>query len=272
MVGGATFQERELSCFASRTVLWRTMASERLPSTNGEQMQRLQRSAYLQACCASLDAELVAFHEHIFPTPSATAWRLSTFRHFKKLVRSSWPSVGVHPYGSFATGLFLPERSVLGLPPLSPLQGPSDPYERSDMDVVICGSSVPDISIQHLLAVLERQLSLSDFVRSSSVIPNARVPLVKFTTTPAFGGFAFDVSFNEQSGLRGTKHVRRLLKQAGEAEQRVPRLILLVKFWLRRKGLMGVPKGGMGGLLVVCMVVSFFQVRFSCAESRWDWS
>jgi non-canonical poly(A) RNA polymerase PAPD5/7 len=90
--------------------------------------------------------------------------------------------------------------------------------------------------------------------------------VVKFK---AAGGsdIAIDISLNQQSGLDAGPIVRQLLNSAGNSTAKC--LIMAIKAFLVQRGLHEVFSGGLSSYSVICMVISFLQVRASPA-SRHD--
>lgn len=204
-----------------------------------------------------LDAEIDAFSSYISPTRSEIAFRHSIVVLFTRVVRALWPTALVHVFGSLATKFFLPTRSVVLLP-----RTRAEVFSCSDIDVVVMCSSIKQLSSHFILHTLRDALISTGFTTSSlsQVVINARVPLVKFTSTTAFGSLAFDVSFNSMHGPLGASRMHELLEELGDYA-RVRKLLLVLKMWLSGEGLMDVRKGGLGGMSLSSMVVLFFQVR-----------
>lgn len=136
-----------------------------------------------------------------------------------------------------------------------------------------------DMSIRsptvQLLEILKRRLHTVELAEPSSmrVLSNPRVPLVKFCTTEAFGSFSFDVSLNDafdecgapnsngSAGARVSLRLMRDLEEGGDLE-RLKRLVMFFKVFLDCHGWNSARDGGLGGMSVFCLVVSFLQVRF----------
>lgn len=124
------------------------------------------------------------------------------------------------------------------------------------------------ISVQSTIDTLRHLLISLDITTPSQVraVHGAKVPILKFRTTPALGNFAIDISFNLDNGPAGAREQLRLLQEIGPSTaERVSCLVVTLKAFLTAKGLMEVRDGGIGGLTLFCMIVAFFQVSQSSA-------
>ena len=175
---------------------------------------------------------------------------------------------------------------------------------HSDIDLVVLCPSFPSpplkptSSLLHSLASLLLTTSLAD-PSSLLVIAKSRVPIVKFTTR--HGGFAVDLSVNQKNGVDAAGGVRQLLEdysfrlpdhvehgstdnkkekekeeetEEGEVESLIVdhgvarSLVLLVKAFLNQRGMNEVFTGGLGSYSIICLVVSFLQVRLPLLPAR----
>lgn len=213
----------------------------------------------------SLDEELDAFVTWTRPTNAEHQLRLLAFRCFQTLVKAVWPSATCELFGSMATGLYLPDGCALPVDMLSSVRLTRSAC--SDFDVVIFDSRLMATPSVSLLRTLRDALLRAGFAQPSDVrlVENAKVPLVKFRSTRKFGSFDFDVSFNSPKGPMGARESLRLLEELERKEagnrQRARMMILLLKVLLAHAGLNEVRYGGLGGLSIFCMGVSFVQAR-----------
>lgn len=183
------------------------------------------------------------------------------------------------------------------------------PFRKpSDIDLVVLSPSMPSPPAKPSSSLLHRLASLlltSSLAEPSSllVIAKARVPIVKFVTR--YGGFSVDISVNQKGGVDAAMRVRNLLEQHASRDQDwvepgVPQkgkgkgkgreieqeeekeaaepvdygvarsLVLMVKAFLNQRGMNEVFTGGLGSYSIICLVISFLQVRplllpsFSC--------
>jgi DNA polymerase sigma len=73
------------------------------------------------------------------------------------------------------------------------------------------------------------------------------------------GRFAVDISLNQGNGVKAGRIVNRLLKQLPALQS----LVMVIKLFLSQRSLNEVYTGGLGSYAIVCMSVSFLQVRDS---------
>ncbi|KPV74032.1 uncharacterized protein RHOBADRAFT_16378 [Rhodotorula graminis WP1] len=178
-----------------------------------------------------LDEEVAAFVASVRPTKGEQRLRLAALTCLTKVVATLWPTAAVELFGSMATGLYLPH----GVRPLL------------------------------LLRTLRNALLASHLASTGRLVSHAKVPLVKLVTAPSFGSFAIDVSFNADKGPKGARESLRLLQELETRREgdkmRAKALVFVLKAFLDAQGLNEVRYGGLGGLGIFCLAVSFIQVR-----------
>ncbi|KAL8277224.1 hypothetical protein RQP46_010397 [Phenoliferia psychrophenolica] len=116
--------------------------------------------------------ELDAFRLYIQPTQDEMNLRIAVVALFQRLVTALWPDAQCGLFGSCATGLFLPD---------------------GDIDLAILSRSLLPLPTTNILATLSRALLSSSFASSVRQIPEARVPIIKFTTTSRYGAVQCDL-------------------------------------------------------------------------------
>ncbi len=87
------------------------------------------------------------------------------------------------------------------------------------------------------------------------VIPNTRVPLVKFTHGPS--NVQIDVCFNQKTGVQAAQLMHRYM----DALPPLRPLTFVLKYFLAARGLNQPYSGGMGSFMLQMMIVSFLQHR-----------
>ncbi|GAA5865389.1 hypothetical protein JCM8547_005079 [Rhodosporidiobolus lusitaniae] len=190
-----------------------------------------------------LDNEIKAFAAWSRPSRGEHAFRLQVYACFERLVERLWPGAKVQLFGSSVTGLYLP---------------------HGDFDVVISHNPLSRIPTSNILRSLSNAVTSSGFgTGRPEMVTTAKVPILKFSTAPAYGSYRFDVSFNGSNGPAGAKESMRLLseieaKKKG-GKERVKNLIMVVKALLDSLELNEVKHGGLGGLSVFCMCMGFIQ-------------
>ncbi|GAA5909410.1 uncharacterized protein JCM6883_003931 [Sporobolomyces salmoneus] len=202
---------------------------------------------------AAIDEELEAFVEWIRPREWETKVRHSVVKCFEQVVNKMMLSVASR------LGCTCPTRV--------------------DFDIVIQDESFKGQQPTSYFNQLRSALETSGFSPKTSIrlILNARVPLIKFTTSSNFGSFKFDVSFSsggKMNGPEGAKISLKLLKELEDrGENRRNRgkaLIWIIKLLIEARGLNEVKNGGLGGFSVLCLCVWFMQVRGSSSSSLFD--
>lgn len=105
-------------------------------------------------------------------------------------------------------------------------------------------------------------LQLSTLVRSCQSI-DAKVPILKMQLTTRYGGFDVDFSFGNNNGVEGARVMNRLLADMSAAGDgaRVERLVYMIKLLLSEKRLNETRFGGLGGMSIFLLVVSFVQMQ-----------
>ncbi|KAF8820349.1 polynucleotide adenylyltransferase [Cardiosporidium cionae] len=142
-----------------------------------------------------------------------------------------WNCSEMHIFGSWVTGLSLP-----------------------DGDLDICLLNIPgDVKMNlKLFAYLLCKLRIA---QSIELVTSARVPIVKFIDRET--GILADVSINQPSSVSSSDF---LISQLQKFKHLSP-LILLVKLFLRLRGLNDTYSGGIGSYLLSCMVLNFLQLH-----------
>lgn len=136
----------------------------------------------------SLNREITSFVSYISPTHKEHATRTHIVELIRRAVVNQWKDAQVVPFGSFETGLYLPNGSVafcfgfcgqvtnrLVFLCARPL--------RRDIDLVISSSTMDrqnKVTVLHTLASVLRRANLAENIQ---VIAKAKVPIVKFISS-----------------------------------------------------------------------------------------
>ncbi|GAA5949280.1 hypothetical protein JCM3765_003358 [Sporobolomyces pararoseus] len=196
----------------------------------------------------AIDEEIGAFIDWIRPRQWEHQLRQEILGCFNKLVNKVWPTAKVYPFGSFKTGVYMPD---------------------SDFDIVISDANLSALPPHTYFSLLRSALTTSGFADRNSIktITNARVPLIKFKSSSEFGSFRFDVSFSSGGKMNGPEGATVSLRLLAELEDRGERrreraetLIWIIKNMLENQRLHEVKHGGLGGFSVLCLCVWFMQV------------
>jgi non-canonical poly(A) RNA polymerase PAPD5/7 len=184
-----------------------------------------------------LHEEIQAYYRTVQPTPESHSLRFNLLHKVRSLVQSLWPQARVEPFGSFATGLYLP---------------------TSDMDIVILGQ-------WEVLPLRTLERSLESLAKPGSVeVIHATVPLVKYCDLES--NISVDISFNSLSGPQAAQ-VIKMFKQQFPI---IPQLVSIVKQFLLERDLGQVFTGGLSSYAVTILVISFLQLhprRDPCSDN-----
>lgn len=124
------------------------------------------------------------------------------------------------------------------------------PFICSDIDLVLCGkwSQLPFGDLSDAL-----QGSNVALPGSLKVLERAAVPIIKMADSHT--GIKVDISFNMANGLRAAE----LIKHFKKRYPALPKLIYVLKQFLRQRDLNEVYIGGLSSYALILMVVSFLQ-------------
>lgn len=94
---------------------------------------------------------------------------------------------------------------------------------------------------------------------------------MKFTSSPLLGALLVDISFNSTNGPEGAKKMKEMLTKLESAVAlRATTLVYLLKFFMERRRLSEVRVGGLSGMTLFCMIISYFQVSARAKASASD--
>ncbi|KAF8821238.1 Dna-directed Dna polymerase [Cardiosporidium cionae] len=166
--------------------------------------------------------------------------RLRILAQMKVVSRMIWPKSSVHSFGSFYTGLTLP---------------------NGDLDICIRnveGRRRNNLTV--LATFLQRyQLAMSGSV---SLILDARVPIIKFMDRSS--GIRVDVCIDEESALRTSEFVREQLKRYPHLRP----LIIFSKLFLQQRQFGDTFTGGVGSYLLFVMCLAFLQLNANLSSYK----
>jgi len=176
-----------------------------------------------------LHEEIVSFLHWLSPTQHEVDLRYSIIAQLRGALIDTHrdPRARATLFGSSCCGLALP---------------------WADIDINV--SSDWYRTIDALAARVPRNLFQIGFV-----VRHARVPVIKCVHKES--SISVDITLNTFSGPRTTRAMRNLLHDYPVARP----LIVLVKYFLRQRNLVEVPKGGISSFSLCCMVVVFLQRR-----------
>ncbi|EDX14313.1 inactive non-canonical poly(A) RNA polymerase protein Trf4-2 [Drosophila simulans] len=179
-----------------------------------------------------LHQEIEQFYNYIRSTPTEFCLRAGAVRRIEDVVLSIWPSAFVDLFGSFRTGLNLPD---------------------SDIDLVVYYR----FWNPRLLHELQNELVSQGVTDPDTVtvLDKASVPVVKFTDR--ISRIRFDVTFNSvASGVQAAELIKDFIRQFPE----LPKLVMVLKQFLSLHGFNEVyNSGGVSSYALTLMVISFLQ-------------
>lgn len=201
------------------------------------------------AQCLRLHNEILDFYEFVAPQAFEQTAR-------KKLVGRISQALGkirlfetdsgsIQCFGSYPAGLYLPTADM-------DLVYVSDGHFRG-------GPPTPEVSVgpqrvKQILQKVARQLDKAHILAARpNLIHKARVPIIKFQDSVT--GLDVDISFENLGGVQAQATFEFYKETYGDMVY----LVALVKQFLVMRGLNEVHTGGLGGLSVICLVVSYLH-------------
>lgn len=183
-----------------------------------------------------LHEELCGLVLWLDPTPEELLLRQRVIAKVKIVAQALWPECSVLSFGSYYTGLWLP---------------------NGDMDISIMGVEGPQIFNLRMLTVCLTRLGIPLAVE---VISSARVPIVKYIDSES--GISVDLSLNTDSAVDTTEYVVAQL----QAYPWLRPLILIMKLYLQQRNLGETYRGGVGSYLLFVLCLSFLQQHRSLSS------
>lgn len=199
-----------------------------------------------------LHEEINHFYEYILPTPCEHAVRTEVVKRAENLIKAIWPQALVEIFGSFRTGLFLPNSDI-------------DLVVLGEYDSALATALLLPVSLslraghwEHLpLRTLETELVARGVAEENKVrvVDGASVPIVKYTDRET--KIKVDLSFNNQNGVHSAELIKRLKRDfAG-----LGKLFIVLKQFLVQRDLNQVFTGGISSYSLSLMCISFLQMH-----------
>ncbi|XP_016982020.1 inactive non-canonical poly(A) RNA polymerase protein Trf4-2 [Drosophila rhopaloa] len=181
-----------------------------------------------------LHQEIEQFYSYIQSTPTEFYFRAEAVRRIEDVVLAIWPGACVEVFGSFRTGLNLPDSDIDLVVHYGHYWNPGTPLHELESELVARGVPEPD---------------------TVCVLDKASVPVVKFTERVS--RIKFDVTFNAAaSGVQAAELIKEFIRQFPE----LPKLVMVLKQFLSLQGLNEVySSGGVSSYALTLMVISFLQ-------------
>lgn len=211
----------------------------------------------------ALHNEIVNFCKLMEPQANEMEQRGDLVKRFTRLVQDTFENAEVNVFGSQETGLYLPSSDIDIAIQLSQKDAEKSKdesegaegkrtkeQEQKDMDNWDAPRGSP---LDRLEAALrEHWIEELSYLE---VIPNTRVPLVKFTHGPT--NISVDVCFNQTSGVQAAKLMRCYM----DALPPLRPLTFVLKYFMASRGLNQPYTGGVGSYMLQLMIISFLQHR-----------
>lgn len=188
-----------------------------------------------------LHNEVLDFYDFVAPTDHDNDVREDLIDRVRSVVGGQFQAYrgDIRCFGSYPVKLYLP---------------------TADMDLVFVteehfrGGPAVLTASKNQMYNLARKLKERQVAVNTLVIPKARVPIIKFTDLRT--GLPVDISFENMSGLVAQGTLTGWVTKYGDS---FTYLVALTKQLLAMYGLNDNGTGGLGGLSICCLVVSFLQ-------------
>mmetsp|Transcript_91948 Transcript_91948/g.231189 ORF Transcript_91948/g.231189 Transcript_91948/m.231189 type:complete len:490 (-) Transcript_91948:113-1582(-) len=190
---------------------------------------------HLENVALRLHEELLDFDQFMKHTPEEIQARRDWVRTIGGVCRNLWPKSQIRIFGSFYTGLSLP---------------------NGDVDVAVLNVPCRPGTAMKILA---DTMLASGEISWLEIIESAKVPVMKVRSRSC--GLRADIVFNMQDGLQTSKFIRQSLKDFPQMRP----LLVFIKYFLLQRGLNDTFTGGMGSYLL-CNVVLHFLQRHPCMK------
>ncbi|KAJ3965614.1 hypothetical protein EV361DRAFT_966740 [Lentinula raphanica] len=215
----------------------KSLGNRKLPWLEGLDLSKCNNVAEL------LHKEVSAFTNWISPSPVEHEIRNLLIHQITTAIKRRFPDAEVHPFGSFATKLYLPS---------------------GDIDLVVLSQTMLMTDKHTVLRSLAEVIKRNGIAASVSVIAKARVPIIKFVTTN--GRIPVDVSINQENGIAGVEVVNGFLRNlhpssSPEGSLALRSLILFTKLFLAQRSMNSTFTGGLSSYSLLCLALSFLQMH-----------
>merc|ERR1719198_2134647 len=171
-------------------------------------------------------------------SPEEAEARRDWVRTIGNTARTLWPKCEVRVFGSFFTGLSLP---------------------NGDVDVAVLDVPCRPATAMKILA--DKMLAQEE-ISWLEIIESAKVPVAKLRSQSC--GLRADVVFNQPDGIKTSQFIRDRCKEYPQMRH----LLIFLKYFLLQRGLHETYTGGMGSYLLCSFVLHFLQRHPSMADPK----
>lgn len=201
-----------------------------------------QATLKISDCLIQLHEEMINFYDFIQATPTELQARADVIVRMKTIAQEIWPESTVSVFGSYETGLCLP---------------------NSDIDLLV--STGTDEPLEELINKFTFAVCKKGMASEINRILSAAVPILKMRDKSS--GVYLDICFNIVNGVQGVDVVKEYLQRYPQAKY----LICILKYFLKQRGLNDTYSGGVGSFLLFCMVICSIQQHPALRSERQDY-
>ncbi|KAF9011312.1 hypothetical protein BDQ17DRAFT_1272836 [Cyathus striatus] len=180
-----------------------------------------------------LHDEILEYVNYVGPTREEAALREGIFLAVQAVVKWRFPYAEVQRHGSAVTGLSLP---------------------GADIDVCV---TMRCYNVKSTLFTLKSALLGSSITNDVFVKHTARVPILTLTTLPEYGPVSVDLGINNDDGITSLGIISGYMQKMPALKP----LVLIMKGFLKQRGLADPSRGGIGSYAVILMCISFLQLN-----------
>jgi non-canonical poly(A) RNA polymerase PAPD5/7 len=190
-----------------------------------------------------LHNEILDFYDFVKPVTGECQTRMKIVERVQGCIgRYQFPpSFGsVRCFGSFPAGLYLP---------------------MADMDLVYASDNHLNGAYAQFQATtkdlwtIAHRLQKDGIAREMKVIAKAKVPIIKFIDVVT--GIPVDISFENLGGVWAQSYLQQWRIEYPDMAY----IVAIIKQFLVMRGVSEVSTGGLGGFSVICLVVSYLQLK-----------
>ncbi|CAJ1368763.1 unnamed protein product [Effrenium voratum] len=193
---------------------------------------------HIENAVLRLHEEMLDFVDFMQHTREEVNARRKWVQTIKEACVALWPACRVTIFGSFFTGLSLP---------------------NGDVDVAV--SEIP-CKTSTAMKMLADHLLSKGHISWLEIIETAKVPVIKVRSQAC--GLRADIVFSQPDGIESSKFIRSKVKQYPQMKP----LLLFLKYFLLQRGLHETYTGGMGSYLLCNVVLHFLQRHPSLKHGR----
>jgi len=232
--GGGKWNQAQLT---STSVPWRGSGQSEystLPASNG---------------LLRLHEEILEFVSMMRPTAGEEESANLTLERIVHVIEDTFPGAEVFVFGSRATGMALPDADW-DICVKNVVSSSSSLHRLGDVSSLLRRRSCPRFMRNSFF----QAIADAGFATQLQVIDKARVPIVKYIDGES--ALAVDISLEQDTGADST----RFVKEAMAAWPMLRPLVLILKYYLKQRGMAETYSGGIGSFLLCVMVLRSLQL------------